>query len=128
MSERELRDEVEGLFDQVKRERAKLEASIHDEVDSSTAELCSDIDQLEARLPVLRGKIYLLTTLLQAREIEVTADQEQLYAVRSQISSIEKPAIGPDAGSWKSYEHPGCGLALWLTVGVGLSAAVWWLA
>ena len=128
MSERNLRDEVEGLFDQVKRERAKLEAPIHGEVDSSTAEHCAEIGLLEERLPVLREKIAVLTRRLEARELEVTAAEQQLYAVRSQIGSREKPAIGPDAGSWKSYEHPGCGLALWLTVGVGLCAAAWWLA
>ena len=118
MSERELRDEVEALFDQVKRERARLEVPIHDEVDTTTAELCAEIGLLEDRLPLLREKNARLSQSLEAQELELTPATEQLAEARAQIASREKPVIGPDLSySWgfprsESAEEPvGCSLA-----------------
>jgi chromosome segregation ATPase len=128
MSDRELRDEVEALFGELKRERQKVEAPLDVELAHARTALITEIAELTTRAQTLRERREALGTQREDHERETRVARAQLAEARAEIARRE-PLGNPLTESRSNWEtgEPGCAVGLWLVLCVGSGAAWWWL-
>ena len=127
MSDRELRDEVEALFGELKAERRKVEAPLEAELAHARTALLTEITELTARATSLRERLEVLSSTGKLHEQETNAARSQLEAARAEIARRE-PLGNPLEASKSNWEtsEPGCAMGLWIILCVASSVAAWW--
>ena len=129
MSDRQLRDEVEALFAERGRERAKLVEPLVEELSLARAALTFEVAQLTERARALRAQQEALHAQLSERARETDEARAELEAARGEIS-LREPLGDPlraSASNWETRE-PGCAIGVWVVLCVAaLSSAGWWL-
>lgn len=119
MSERELRDQVEALFDELKREKAKLEVSEAEVLSAERTKLLEELPRLRARVAELPG-------LIEAAEQKTKQARDAIDSAQSQISKLRRrvaarePLGNPLEPSYANWEQRpqggGCAMGLVLLV------------
>jgi chromosome segregation ATPase len=128
MSDRELRDEVEALFGELKRERQRTEAPLDAELAAARTAFTTEIAGLTAQAQALREKVAALGTQRKTHEEETRTAKAQLEEARAEIARRE-PLGNPLSESRSNWEtgDPGCAIGLWVMLCVAMSAMGWWL-
>lgn len=128
MGDRELRDEIEGLFGELKLERQKAQAPLAAELATARTALLTEIAALPERARALRQRIEHLVIHQQNLERETAQAKDSLAVSRAQISRLQPlgDPLQESRSNWEKKE-PGCAAGVWLVLCVALSAAGWWL-
>lgn len=132
MSDRELRDEIEVLYGQLKHERAIADAPLDEELAKARTALQNEIAELKDRKLALEARIAELEALKPNRERETSKAKRELSKARSEIAE-RQPLGDPLAESRSNWERPadpnssGCAVGVWVILCVGMSALGWWL-
>lgn len=128
MGDRELRDEIEGLFGELKLERQKADAPLAAELATARTALLTEIAALPERARALRQRIEHLVIHQQNLERETAQAKDSLAVSRAQISRLQPlgDPLQESRSNWETKE-PGCAAGVWLVLCVALSAAGWWL-
>lgn len=129
MSDRELRDEVEALFGELKLERQKADAPLAAELASARTALLDEIAALSERSQKLRVRFENLVIHQQTLERETAEAKDSLAVSRAEISK-RQPLGDPlqeSVSNWETHREPGCAVGLWVVLCVALSAAGWWI-
>jgi hypothetical protein len=131
MSDRELRDEIEVLYGQLKHERAIADAPQDAELAKARTALQNEIAELKERKLALEARRAELDSLKRERQLDTSKARHTLSRARSVISNLQ-PLGDPLAESRSNWEvqpdaNPGCAVGVWVIACVGLSALGWWL-
>ncbi len=132
MSDRELRDEIEVLYGQLKQERAIADARLDEELAKARTALQNEIAELKDRKIALKARLAELESLKPARERETSKAKRELSKARSEIAE-RQPLGDPLAESRSNWEVPadpnssGCAVGVWVILCFGMSALGWWL-
>lgn len=130
MSDRELRDEIEVLYGELKATRAMAGAPVAEELAQARTELQHEILELTGRRRALRARLEELERLKADREAETATAKGELAKARASIAQ-RQPLGNPLAETYSSWEqagpHGGCAVGVWIFACVGLSALGWWL-
>lgn len=131
MGDRELRDEIEVLYGQLKAERAKADAPQDEVLARARTALKDELAELTERRKTLEARLAELQTLRRERKRETATAKSELADARSEIAERE-PLGNPLAESRSNWElepdtNPGCAPAVLLLAGGALSTLAWWL-
>ncbi|MDP1830230.1 MAG: hypothetical protein Q8L48_43600 [Archangium sp.] len=129
MSDRELRDEVEALFGELKREREKTETPLEGELAAARTSLLAEVARLTEREVALRQQLEVLRAQKKDREVETRRARGELDDARAEIARRE-PLGNPlqaSRSNWETADQPGCAIGLWVMLCVAMSAMGWWL-
>ncbi len=128
MGDRELRDEVEALFSELKLERQKADAPLAAELATARTALLTEIAALTSRAQSLRELIDHLGVHQQNLARETAEAKDSLAVSRAQISRLQPlgDPLEESRSNWETKE-PGCAVGVWLVLCVALSAAGWWI-
>jgi chromosome segregation ATPase len=128
VTDRALRDEIETLFAELKRERARLEVPEAAELAEAHARLTAEVERLTSRARALTEHREALHAQLSQRELETHRAQAELEETRAEIARAE-PLGNPLTESRSNWEQgeAGCAIGVWVFLCVGLAAAGWWL-
>jgi chromosome segregation ATPase len=131
MSERELRDRVEVLYDELKKLRAELEVPESTAFAPERARLDEELAALEQRASHLVLRIPQLQRELREARSAADAAESELGDVRSDIAARE-PLGNPLAESranWEQTTEPGCAVVVLTGVFAALVLwrGLWWL-
>lgn len=131
MSDRELRDEIEVLYGQLKAERAKADAPLAEELAKARQALVTEVAELKVRKQRLRERLEELARLEDELETGTAAAKRELSKARSEIAA-RQPLGNPLDESYSNWETPaqngGCAMGVVLLTCGALSALGWWLS
>lgn len=131
MSDRELRDQVETLYDELKKLRAELEVSEVDALAAARKQLNDEVSTLEEREVELRLRIPTLENDLQRTRVAADGAERNLRQARGAVSSREDLGnpLAESRSNWEDQSQPaGCnlGILLFATFAALALAAGWW--
>lgn len=129
MSDRALRDEVEALFGELKREREKTGTPLEVELATARTSLLTEIEELTEREKALASKLEALEVMKKQRELETRVATSELDDARAEIAR-RQPLGNPleaSKSNWETADQPGCAIGLWVVLGVAMSALGWWI-
>ena len=130
MSERALRDEIEGLHAAILSERAKLSVPVDQVLSETRSALLAEVASLTLRAAELADKLSALEEQTRTRQWETKEARSALSDARSEISSLE-PLGNPLKESRSNWEDPataGCAMGVLALVVGATAAAGWWLS
>lgn len=131
MSDRELRDEIEVLYGQLKAERAKADAPLAEELAKARQALVTEVAELKVRKQSLRERLEELSRLKDELETGTAAARRELSKARSEIAA-RQPLGNPLHESYSNWETPaqngGCAMGVVLLTCGAVSALGWWLS
>jgi hypothetical protein len=131
MSERELRDRVEALYDELKKVRAELEVPEHQTTAATRTTLLEEIAALEAREAELIERLPELMKKIKFTRQAADVAEKNLREARSRVAEREDLGnpLAESRSNWEDQSQPpGCnlGVLLFATFAALALAAGWW--
>jgi chromosome segregation ATPase len=131
MSDRELRDRVEALYDQLKQVRAELEVPETEELVATRTRVLGEIAALEARSTQLIRRLPQLAESIEFARDAADEAEKELRKARAAVAAREDLGnpLAESRSNWEDQsEPPGCnlGVLLFATFAALALAAGWW--
>jgi chromosome segregation ATPase len=130
MSDRELRDEIEVLYGELKQVRAQTDAPMSEELAKARTALQQEIETLTERKRDLKERLEELRQRKSDWESETTLARRKLSSLRDEIASRQPlgDPLGESRSNWETpTDQSGCAAGVWVVLCVAATAAAWWL-